>query len=104
MFDKEHLRISSIYVWFPEDFGGTPDGVLRHLRRYASGQLAEQLQRYTGKITHAYDWQLNAPQRAPTLVTRTTAHTIHEASYPPPGFQIEYARETPPSPPMRWRS
>jgi Protein of unknown function, DUF547 len=61
MFDQERLHISSIYVWFSEDFDGTPDGVLRHLQRYASGQLAEQLQRYSGKITHAYDWRLNAP-------------------------------------------
>lgn len=61
MFDQDRLRVSSIYVWFQEDFGDSSEGVLQHLRRYASGPLAEQLQRYTGKFDHAYDWRLNAP-------------------------------------------
>jgi hypothetical protein len=61
MVDQERLRVSSIYVWFQEDFGDSSAGVLQHLRRYAEGQLAEQLQGYTGKLYHAYDWRLNAP-------------------------------------------
>lgn len=53
------LKVSSIYHWFKEDFGGNDDGVLNHLRRYAQGTV---LQRIDGGATIAedgYDWRLN---------------------------------------------
>ena len=53
--------LSSIYVWFQEDFGGDSAGVRHHLRRYANDLLAAQLQAYRGKFRHDYDWHLNAP-------------------------------------------
>jgi hypothetical protein len=59
-FKNGKLQVSSIYVWFQEDFGGSIDGVLDHLRQYAQGQLAEDLQAYRGAVKHAYDWRLNA--------------------------------------------
>ena len=55
------LVVSSIYRWFQEDFGGSEAGVLRHLRRYAAGRLAERLRDHRGGLDHAYDWTLNAP-------------------------------------------
>lgn len=55
------LKVSSIYVWFQEDFGDSVDGVVQHLRRYANGPLAAQLHGYRGKLRHDYDWRLNAP-------------------------------------------
>ena len=59
------LSVSSIYVWFQEDFGGDDAGVIQHLLRYAGEQLATQLRAYNGKVKHNYDWGLNTPKRAP---------------------------------------
>ena len=52
------LRVSSIYVWFQEDFGGG-EGLMEHWREYAEGPLADALLSYTGRLEHAYDWRLN---------------------------------------------
>ncbi len=53
------IRVSSIYHWFKEDFGGTDAGVLAHLRAHAGTDLARRLQgdRIAG---HDYDWSINA--------------------------------------------
>jgi hypothetical protein len=53
------LVLSSIYDWFQEDFGGSEEGVLRHLRRYAAAELAGKLDGYSGRISYGYDWSLN---------------------------------------------
>lgn len=55
------LHVSSIYVWFEEDFGGSRERVLRHLRRHAASGLARSLQTYRGSFSHDYDGSLNAP-------------------------------------------
>jgi len=60
-FINGELQVSSIYIWFQEDFGESTEGVLTHLRQYASGSLAETLQSYRGDLEHDYDWHLNAP-------------------------------------------
>jgi hypothetical protein len=54
------LTVSSIYVWFGDDFGGA-NGVIAHLRRYAEGDLARDLAAAGGIDRHGYDWALNAP-------------------------------------------
>jgi len=53
------LTVSSIYVWFREDFGGTDDGVIRHLDTYADPPLKRALETVRGVAGHAYDWRLN---------------------------------------------
>ncbi len=53
------VRASSIYRWFREDFGGTDEGVLAHLRRHAAPGLERQLAGATAIAEHAYDWALN---------------------------------------------
>lgn len=53
--------VSSIYVWFQDDFGGDDKGVLAHLRRYAQGALKTQLDHMGAISDHAYDWSLNSP-------------------------------------------
>jgi hypothetical protein len=54
------LHVSSIYKWFIADFGGNDDGVLKHLRQYADGKLAEALARPGIRIAgDFYDWSLN---------------------------------------------
>jgi hypothetical protein len=54
------LSVSSVYVWFKEDFGGSDAGVIAHLRRYADPPLAQRLARATRIGGHAYDWAINA--------------------------------------------
>jgi hypothetical protein len=55
------LTVSSIYTWFKEDFGGSDDGVIAHLRRYAGPELAETLKGSPRISGNEYDWSLNAP-------------------------------------------
>ena len=60
-FEGDRLIVSSLYVWYQQDFGGNAAGVLEHLRRYARGPLAERLAAWQGGFSDAYDWALNAP-------------------------------------------
>jgi hypothetical protein len=53
------LRVSSIYVWFQEDFGGTAEGLMEHWQKYAAEGLANVLRNYSGSLEHGYDWRLN---------------------------------------------
>ena len=55
--------VSSIYHWFNTDFGGNDEGVLRHLRMYASPALEAKLKRIATIDDHAYDWSLNDARR-----------------------------------------
>ena len=59
--DEASAIVSSIYFWYREDFGDTEAGVLEHLRKYAEGDLAQQLRDFDGSLDHDYDWSLNAP-------------------------------------------
>lgn len=53
------LRVSSIYSWFREDFGGSEAGVVAHLRRHAAAPLAARLNERTSIAQDGYDWALN---------------------------------------------
>jgi hypothetical protein len=53
------LRVSSIYVWFQQDFGGDEAGVVAHLRRYAEPGAAQALAGINSIAGHDYDWTLN---------------------------------------------
>jgi len=59
------LRVSSIYDWFEEDFGGSDAGVIDHLRRYANAALLDRLQGVSRIAGDSYDWSLNDVARAP---------------------------------------
>jgi hypothetical protein len=56
---ERRLRVSSIYRWFKEDFGGDDAGVIAHLRRHAAPPLAARLAVATAIAGHDYDWALN---------------------------------------------
>lgn len=56
---KDKLTVSSIYNWFEEDFGGNKDGVLKHLREHATGDLAETIDAGAKITGYDYDWSLN---------------------------------------------
>ncbi|MBL8831096.1 MAG: DUF547 domain-containing protein [Rhodospirillales bacterium] len=53
------LRVSSIYDWFREDFGGDDAGVLAHLVRHAAPDLRARLGGIARVSAHFYDWRLN---------------------------------------------
>lgn len=53
------VTASQIYSWYSEDFGGNAAGVLRHVRRYAQGDLAHQLAGVNTINRYDYDWRLN---------------------------------------------
>jgi hypothetical protein len=53
------LRVSSIYRWFIEDFGGNDDGLRAHFRVYAAPALARALDAAPAIADHDYDWSLN---------------------------------------------
>ena len=60
-FTRNRLKVSSIYSWFQDDFGGSSAGVIQHLRQFAKGDLARQLAEYNGGLDDDYDWDLNQP-------------------------------------------
>ena len=58
-FVKNRLQVSSIYIWFKEDFGGSDAGVIEHLQKYLAGALADKLKTVNKSIKHQYDWNIN---------------------------------------------
>ena len=52
------LKVSSIYKWFKEDFGGK-DGTLKHIRDYADADLAAAIDGGAKIVGYDYDWSLN---------------------------------------------
>jgi hypothetical protein len=59
----QRVVVSSIYNWFKADFGGTDEGVLTHLRKYAMPDLAVKLKTATSISDYQYDWRLNDVRR-----------------------------------------
>ncbi len=57
--ERGRLIVSSIYQWFAEDFGGSEQGVIDHLSRYAAPGLAERLKGARDIAKYDYDWTLN---------------------------------------------
>lgn len=53
------LRASSIYKWFQSDFGNSENGVISHLRDYASPTLLTKLNGIAQIEAYNYDWSLN---------------------------------------------
>ena len=57
-FEDGQQVLSSLYDWYLADFGGTLQGVVAHLRLYATPPLSDILS--AGWPTrHAFDWSLN---------------------------------------------
>lgn len=57
--ESGRLVVSSIYVWFREDFGDSDAGVIAHLKQYAGPRLQAMLAQIERIGDHAYDWGLN---------------------------------------------
>ena len=58
------LKVSSIYVWFQEDFGSA-EGLMQHWQQYANPKLTDALEKYNGGLTHDFDWRLNGADLKP---------------------------------------
>ena len=59
------LTVSSLYVWFRPDFGGSDAAILAHLRRYAGPTLKSALAGRETIADHRYDWGLNGTDLSP---------------------------------------
>ncbi|NNG02978.1 MAG: DUF547 domain-containing protein [Inquilinus sp.] len=57
--ERGRLRVSSIYVWFREDFGGSDSGIIAHLRGHATANKQAELAAIGDIAGHDYDWRLN---------------------------------------------
>ena len=53
------LQVSSIYDWFADDFGGSPAGVIAHLKQFAAAPLMQALGQRSKIDGDGYDWTLN---------------------------------------------
>ena len=60
---NDRLRVSSIYVWFKEDFDNSDSGIIAHLQQHAQPELLEKLKSVTGIDGHIYDWSLNGGEK-----------------------------------------
>jgi hypothetical protein len=61
-FDPDgELRLSSIFEWYVEDFGGSRESLLSYLADERP-DLADRLRNYRGGIDYHYDWSLNAAE------------------------------------------
>ncbi len=52
------LKVSSIFKWFKEDFGGK-SGLLKHIRQHARPELAQAIDNGAQVVDYGYDWSLN---------------------------------------------
>ena len=62
---KNRLQVSSIYVWFQEDFGRDAEDLMEHWQQYANPKLTDVLEKYNGGLTHDFDWRLNGADLKP---------------------------------------
>ena len=55
------LKLSKIFDWYSDDFGGDESAVLRSLSSYLPTTQAAKLVGYKGRIEYHYDWSINQP-------------------------------------------
>lgn len=53
------LIVSKIYDWYMDEFGGTKQAVLLHLKKYAKEPLSSQLKHVNNIDSFIYNWHLN---------------------------------------------
>jgi hypothetical protein len=57
------VALSKIYSWFQKDFGGSEEGVRRHISRYLTTEKAVKLRTIGSIDNYFYDWSLNDTAR-----------------------------------------
>ncbi|MBT4287219.1 MAG: DUF547 domain-containing protein [Deltaproteobacteria bacterium] len=58
---KDEIIVSSIYDWYGVDFGDSEKALVKHLLKFATQKLKNQLTDFDGDIEYDYDWNLNEP-------------------------------------------
>jgi len=53
------IRTAKIYKWYKDDFGGSDQDVLNHIRQYADANTQNILSRQQKIAGYFYDWSLN---------------------------------------------
>lgn len=53
------LKVSSIFKWFKEDFGGSEQNIVRHIREHANPALAAAIDNGARIDGYDYDWSVN---------------------------------------------
>ncbi len=59
---EDGLLVSSLFVWYADDFGGQEARVIDYLRRYARPELLQRIDENRSIADDAYDWRLNDQQ------------------------------------------
>lgn len=54
------LIVSKIYDWYNEDFGGSKQDVITHLKQFAKEPLQSQLKHVNNIDNYIYNWHLNS--------------------------------------------
>lgn len=54
------LVLPSLYDWYQADFGGNFGGVVKHIQKYATPELSQQLSQFS-EAEYDYDWTLDRP-------------------------------------------
>ncbi len=75
------LQVSSIYDWFITDFGGDEAGVIAHLKRYATPDLARALETVSEIDADNYDWRINS-----VIKVDNVSRVRGRLDVPPPDF------------------
>ena len=58
------VRVTKIYKWYGEDFGGTDAAILCHIHKYANADTRQKLRRASKIHGYFYDWSLNDTRTA----------------------------------------
>ena len=59
---KDELRVSSIFSWYRDEFGGGDRQLIRLFTHYAEDNKALYILGFSGDIEYAYDQRINAPE------------------------------------------
>lgn len=59
---KDELRVSSIFSWYRDEFGGEDRQLIRLFTHYAEDNKALYILGFSGDIEYAYDKRINAPE------------------------------------------
>lgn len=59
LLQDESVRLSRIFDWYKDDFGGDDAGVLANLMHYAAPDLKQKLEHVKEIDGHGFDWALN---------------------------------------------
>ncbi|MGH1482303.1 MAG: DUF547 domain-containing protein [Geminicoccales bacterium] len=76
--EQGKLRLSKIYGWFREDFGGDQRSVIGAVSRYAAPALKADLAKRQRIDRYGYDWALNDAKSEATPLTARSSPTLDQ--------------------------